>query len=193
MIRLNTILHNPYHGGGNLQIVNDGGTLVFHGKANIATGCRVMVYDEGVIHFGANVLINSCCNFGCQKEIVIGNNAIFASGVCVYDTNFHYLYSFKTRSVKNICSPVRIGDDVWIGTRCYISKGTILPNGCTLGANTIISRPIEGDIQENSIIIGNPAKVVANGYTMIRGAWEWELMQRFRNITDKEIFIDYQG
>lgn len=151
-----------------------------------------MFYDEGVIHFGTNVLINSCCNIGCQKEIILGNNAIFAAGVCVYDTNFHYLYRFSSRSVKNICSPVKIGDNVWIGTQCYISKGTTIPNGCTLGANTIISRPIEEEISENSIIAGNPAKVVSKGYTMIRGGLEWELMQQFKETTDKEISIDYQ-
>ncbi|MBQ9093561.1 MAG: acyltransferase [Prevotella sp.] len=150
-----------------------------------------MAYDDGIIHFGANALINSCCNFGCQKKIVIGDNAVFAAGSCVYDTNFHYLYNFKTRSVKDICSPVRIGDNVWIGTNCYISKGITIPSGCTLAANAVISRPFNDEISENSIIAGHPAKVISTGYTMIRGSMEWELMQHFKNTSEKEIKIDY--
>lgn len=177
MIRLNTIGHNPYHSCGNFEYVNDGGTLIFKGSANITSGSRIMIYNEGIIIFGDNFKAHSI-NIGCQEQISFGNNVTIGGGVVIYDSNFHYIYNKKKYIVKNIHQNIAIGDNVWIGTRAYIAKGAQIPQGCIISANTVIAKPIS-EINDYSIIAGNPAKVVAEGYVMIRGALENYLFEEF--------------
>lgn len=52
--------------------------------------------------------------------------------------------------------------DIWIGSNVFIgANATILP-GSTIGNNSIIGAAsvVKGKIPENSIVIGNPAKIV---------------------------------
>lgn len=100
MIKLNTTCHNPYHSGGALEYVNDGGTLVFKGSVEIASGCRILLYDGGVLTFGENARIFSGCQIGCSKRIDIGNTVNLAASVVVYDTDFHFVYDIRRRQVK---------------------------------------------------------------------------------------------
>lgn len=177
MIRLNTIGHNPYHSCGNFEYVNDGGTLIFKGSANITSGSRIMIYNEGVIIFGNNFHAKSI-NIGCQERITFGNDINIAAGTVIYDSNFHYIHNKKKNIVKNIHQNIAIGDKVWIGTRAYITKGVQIPQGCIISANAVIAKPIS-EINDYSIIAGNPAKVVAEGYVRICGPLENYLFEEF--------------
>ena len=53
-------------------------------------------------------------------------------------------------------SPVRIGDDCFIGTGSIILKGTILGNNCVVGAGSVV----HGEFPDNCVIAGNPAKII---------------------------------
>ena len=52
---------------------------------------------------------------------------------------------------------ITIGDDVWIGANVSILKGANIGNGCIIGTGSVV---IKGNYPDNSIIAGNPAKVV---------------------------------
>lgn len=52
---------------------------------------------------------------------------------------------------------IAIGNHVWIGCRCTILKGSVLPDNSIIGARSLINRPIKG---ERTIIGGSPAKVL---------------------------------
>lgn len=49
-----------------------------------------------------------------------------------------------------------IGNDVWIGYGVTILSGTIIPDGCILGAMSVVS----GHFEPYDIIIGNPCKSI---------------------------------
>lgn len=51
---------------------------------------------------------------------------------------------------------VVIGDNVFIGTKAVILPGVKIGSNVVIGAGTIVSR----DVPDNSICVGNPAKVV---------------------------------
>ena len=50
-----------------------------------------------------------------------------------------------------------IGDKVWIGCRTTILKGSVIPDGCVIGAGSLVTGKI---FSPNTIIIGSPAKSV---------------------------------
>ena len=51
-----------------------------------------------------------------------------------------------------------MGNNVFIGTNCIILLNTKIGNNCIIGAGSVV----RGQFPDNSVIIGNPAKVVSN-------------------------------
>lgn len=54
--------------------------------------------------------------------------------------------------------PIKIGNNVFIGKKSIIMQNTIIEDNVIIGAGTVVC----GRIIENSIVIGNPCKVVGN-------------------------------
>jgi len=52
--------------------------------------------------------------------------------------------------------PVKIGDDVWIGTRVVILPGVTVGHGAIIGASAVVTK----DVPPYAIVAGVPAKVV---------------------------------
>lgn len=75
-------------------------------------------------------------------------------------TSSHFYSSKKNNNKKNtfFCSgkPVNIGNDVWIGEKCFIKSGVKIGHGAIIGAHTIVTK----DVPEYSIVVGAPAKII---------------------------------
>ena len=52
--------------------------------------------------------------------------------------------------------PVTIGDDVWIGSNVIILPGVKIASHSVIGAGAVVTK----DVDEYSVVAGNPAKVV---------------------------------
>lgn len=109
------------------------------------------------IEIGDNVRMSgtTICS---DNGIFIGNRCVIGSDVIIADTDFHSLVP-EIRSSSNDKKdsrnkPVSIGNDVFIGARSIILKGTILGNNVVVGAGSVVV----GKFEDNQIIAGNPAK-----------------------------------
>ena len=91
-----------------------------------------------------------------KASISIGNNCVIASGVNLIDSNAHETYSLDRTTGVDTPEPIQIGNNVWIGVNAIILKGSILPDNCVIAAGSVV----RGVFPPNSIIQGNPAKVV---------------------------------
>ena len=60
---------------------------------------------------------------------------------------------------------VKIGNHVWIGERCYITKRVEIPDECILAAQSVATRKFT---EESCVIGGNPAKIVKRDIQWIR-------------------------
>ena len=49
-----------------------------------------------------------------------------------------------------------IGKNCFLGCNSIILKGTVLGEGCVVGAGAVVS----GKFEPNSVIVGNPARVI---------------------------------
>ena len=58
-------------------------------------------------------------------------------------------------SVRNT-KPVRIGHDVWIGTRAMILGGVTIGHGAIIGAGAVVTR----DVEPHTIVGGTPARLL---------------------------------
>lgn len=142
------------------------GVKSLSGCKGLTTGrfCRFdLIGTKPTLNIGAN------CEFGDMTHIVayegveIGNNVLIASKCFISDTN-HGLYKGqnpdhpKTQPQKRklVTKPVKIGNNVWIGENVVILAGTILGDGCVVGANSVVS----GIFPKNVILAGTLAKQI---------------------------------
>ena len=90
----------------------------------------------------------------CAK-ITIGQHCFIGPGCGMY-TAIHPILPQERNSGLELCKPITLGDNVWLG-----GDVTILP-GVTIGSNTVIGAGsvVVKDIPSGVVAVGNPCKVV---------------------------------
>ena len=83
------------------------------------------------------------------------NNVLLAPNVSIY-TAGHPIHPDSRNSGYEYGIAVTIGDNVWIGGNSVINPGVTIGNNCVIGSGSVVVN----DIPENSIAVGNPAKVI---------------------------------
>lgn len=130
------------------------GDIYFQGKTKIGVGARLMV--SGKLTLGNNFNITGDAMIICAKEIQIGHNTMIAWQSILMDTDQHAIYG-QDNTLINQDKEITIGSNVWIGAKSFILKGSTIPDGCIIGANTTISKKFT---KNYAIIAGNPAKIL---------------------------------
>lgn len=111
--------------------------------------------DDSKVIIGDNCRINGAY-IHARKEITIGNNCLFASGVQIIDTNGHEIESTNRTITTDTPAPISIGNNVWCCLNSVILKGTTIGDNSIVAANSVV----KGTFPSNSVIQGNPAKVI---------------------------------
>lgn len=122
-----------------------------------APGAEIMIGDHVGIS-GATIYA--------RKRIVIGDYTCIGGNCKILDNDFHPI---EAEARNRLLADERGGDsdiipakEIFIGRNCFIGcnsiilKGTILGDGCVVGAGAVVS----GRFEENSIIAGNPARII---------------------------------
>ena len=107
------------------------------------------------IRRGRNVFINYHCIFLDCAPITVGNDVQIAPAVQLY-TAQHPLDATTRRSGLESASPIRIGNDVWIGGGAIILPGVTIGDRSVVGAGSVVVHEVPPD----SLVVGNPAPIV---------------------------------
>ena len=103
------------------------------------------------IRVGKNVFINARCKFQDQGGIRIGDNCLIGHNVTLATLN----HDFNPNNRAAIYpKPVRIGNNVWIGSDSTILPGITIGDGAIIGAGSVVTK----DVPANTIVAGNPAR-----------------------------------
>lgn len=97
------------------------------------------------------------------KKTYIGDNVVISKGVLLLNHDYSITCGLRTigRKINHEAywlKNIEIKNNVFIGANSIILPGTVIENNCIIGAGTVV----KGTISENSIIVGNPAKKVAD-------------------------------
>jgi len=88
--------------------------------------------------------------------IEIGNHVAIAGGTEII-THDGAIWCFREEIVNaDVFGKIKIGNNVFIGDNCTILPNTFIGDNCIVGAGSVV----RGKFPENSVIIGNPAKIV---------------------------------
>lgn len=105
------------------------------------------------IHFGKNVFVNSACTFMDRGGIYIDDEVFIGPKVNLITIN-HDINPFNRNTT--ICKPIHIEKRVWIGVAATILPGVRIGENSIIGANAAVTK----DVPSNTIVGGNPAKVI---------------------------------
>lgn len=105
------------------------------------------------INIGRNVFINSCCCFQDQGGIYIDDGVLVGHNVILATLNHDF--DPNRREILH-SAPIKIGKNVWIGSRSTILPGVKVGDGSIVAAGSVVNK----DVPSNSIVAGIPAKVI---------------------------------
>lgn len=124
---------------------------------SVSIGAYSIFKGSGIISIGKRSFCNAHCVFGCNQKIEIGENVMIADGVSIRDTDHAFDDVDRPMVDQGIStSPVKIGDDVWIGYGASILKGVTIGTGAIVAAGAVVNR----DVAPLAIVGGVPAKVI---------------------------------
>lgn len=135
--------------------ISQGATLNLHSSAKMGQGTKLIVRPGAILTLREGFSTSGNAQIACYKNISIGSGVI-SWDTLITDSDSHAI--FNDQGVRiNEDKPVYIADKVWIGCRCTILKGTIIPENTVVGANSLLSGTYT---TPNTILAGNPAKPV---------------------------------
>ena len=108
------------------------------------------------VKIGEGCFINTVA-FSTEPYLIeIGNHVAIAGGT-EFLTHDGAVWCLRGE-IENadVFGKIKIGNNVFIGNNCIILPNTTVGNNCIIGAGSIV----RGQFPDNSVIIGNPAKVV---------------------------------
>ncbi len=107
------------------------------------------------IKVGKNVFINMNNYFMDGAEITFGDN-VFVGPSCGFYTADHPLDAEDRRKGLEKASPIKVGDDVWIGAGVSVMPGVTIGDRSVIGAGSVVTK----DIPPDSLAMGVPCHVV---------------------------------
>ena len=115
---------------------------------------------EGRITLGDACLMSPGSRISASDEIVLGDGCMLANGAYITDSDWHGLYNRIDRDEAP--TPVRLGDNVWVGDHATVLKGVTIGDNSVVAARSVVTK----DVPANVVVAGNPARVVkAVSYT----------------------------
>ena len=147
---------NPQHlkiFGNNIS-VGDYATLITAPDKRIDLSTWETDKINGEIDLGKYILISPGTSIRSAKKIIIGESTMIASDVTITDSDWHGIYD----RTDYVATPkeVIIEDNVWIGEKSIILKGSIIGRNSIIGAGSVVN----GVVPENVVFAGNPAREV---------------------------------
>ena len=147
---------NPQHlkiFGNNISI-GDYATLITAPDKRIDLSTWETDKINGELQLGKYILISPGTSIRSAQKIVIGDSTMIASDVTITDSDWHDIYD----RTDYVASPkeVIIQENVWIGEKSLILKGSKIGENSIIGAGSVVS----GEVPANVVFAGNPAKEI---------------------------------
>ncbi|MHC1682481.1 MAG: DapH/DapD/GlmU-related protein [Clostridiaceae bacterium] len=113
---------------------------------------------ESSIKIGNNTKLSNDITLISVKSIEVGENCLIGDRVTIYDFDGHELNPLERTNSEGKSGAIIIGNNVWIGSMVTILKGVSIGENSIVGANSVVTN----NIPKNSIVVGNPARIVKN-------------------------------
>lgn len=122
------------------------------------------------------------------SKVIIGKSCQIGQDIIIRTSDGHAIFNVGENVPFNAPQDIVIGDNVWLGARTTVLKGSKIPNNTIVGSNTLVNKKF---VDENIILAGVPAKIVKrNVYWKREGYGDAiRLLEKKNSLTLKEIHI----
>jgi galactoside O-acetyltransferase len=107
------------------------------------------------VHLGHRVYANFNLTLVDDGPIYIGDDVMFGPSV-VITTGGHPVLPELRRKSAQFNLPVRIGNNVWVGSGAQIMPGVTIGDNSVIGAGSVVTRDIPSDV----VAVGAPCRVL---------------------------------
>lgn len=131
------------------------------GQISVQSQGKVIMHEYSKMGEGSNIM--------CVDKVEIGAYTAIADNTTICDNNNHPVhpefrkqmrisnyYSDMRKWKHSTHAPIIIGENCWIGSNVRICKGVRIGDNAVIAACSVVTK----DVPANSIVAGNPAKVV---------------------------------
>ncbi|MBQ6269151.1 MAG: sugar O-acetyltransferase [Bacteroidetes bacterium] len=118
-------------------------------SSNILAPMQIDYGHQVQIH--KNVFINHSICMSAAAGIEIEEAVQIAPQVTLLTVN----HDLKNKIIVK-CSPIRIKKGAWIGARAIINPGVTIGENAVVGAGAVVTK----DVPDNTVVVGNPARVI---------------------------------
>lgn len=124
-------------------------------------GPKVEIMPPFHCDYGSNIYAenNLYVNYGCVildcNIVEIGENCLCGPYVQIY-TAYHPIEPEIRLSGRELATPIKIGNNVWIGGGAIICPGVTIGDNTTIGAGSVVVK----DIPANVVAVGNPCRII---------------------------------
>lgn len=132
----------------------------------------ITVQNNGVVIMHEHSKIGHTTHIMCVNRVEIGAYTAIANNTTICDNNNHPISPSFRKKMRltpegddmrmwkhSANAPIIIGENCWIGANVRICKGVTIGDNSIVAACSVVTK----DVPANSIVAGNPAKVVKTG------------------------------
>jgi acetyltransferase-like isoleucine patch superfamily enzyme len=117
----------------------------------------VICHPEGDMRIADLVHISRGCVIVCgASALSIGDHTIIGEYTSIRNSNHGTARGQFIREQSELCEPIHIGRDVWIGRGCAVLAGVTIGDGAVIGANSVVTR----DVEPYAVVAGVPARLL---------------------------------
>jgi acetyltransferase-like isoleucine patch superfamily enzyme len=129
-----------------------GAEMTVNGRVGLFYHATIEVHDGGVLSMG-QLSVNSGAVIICAYKMTIGNGCLIARHAMVSDSDHHRTLD-DDGNITNYPKEVVIGDNVWLGIKSTVMRGSKIKDGSVIGANSLVM----GKIKEHILMMNEPAR-----------------------------------
>lgn len=166
-------IHEPFDFGHGLNILLTDNTEIVIDSGAKMNGKNHIRKSRGITHNFVHIGKNFSCGNNCKIDITdngnitIGDDAKWSWDIYVKSDDTHPIFSTEDGKILNKSTEIKIGSHVWICMNVCILKNSHIPNNCIIGAHSLVSGKF---YEENSILAGNPARIVRKNVDWAHGS-----------------------
>ena len=114
--------------------------------------------EGAVIRIGRHCAFSNNVSIIAVESVEIGDDCLIGELVSIMDSDFHGIDPDRRRAGPARTAPVKLQDNVWLGSRVIVQKGVTIGRNSIIAPNAVVTSVIPPD----SIAAGVPARVIGS-------------------------------
>ena len=148
--------------------IEEGGTAIIGKNSELKNG-------------GLRVVVNN--GYKTKPKLLIGDDVYVATDCIIRASDGHTILDENNNAI-NEPKDVIIGNNVWIMSRCTILKGSFIPSGCGIAANSLVNKAFN---EEHILLGGIPAKILRHNFKWDPRTYNQYMSDSVRNKVAKHV------